>query len=166
MKVTGNDLAEAAKASKYNGISYAEMDCQSFVEHVLQDVGISHNWLGSNDMFRNMVDSVQTVQEIMKDFGGFVPAGYICFTVKNDGKEPKRYTDGVNAAHVGIVLDDNRVRHSTTGGVQYDTITNKRWTHAGKHKDIVYTVSDMVKKATIDDIYKILKEIKELMQNE
>ena len=146
MIVTGDNLAEAARNSKYDGVSYEEMDCQSFVEHVLTDVGIKHNWRGSNDMYRNMVEHVMTVQECKNKNNGIVPAGYICFSVRTDGKEDKKiYKDGINAAHVGIVLDNEDVRHSTTGGVQYDTINNgKRWNYVAQHKDIFYGNDDPV----------------------
>lgn len=134
MIVTNIELANAALNSKYDGVSYNEMDCQSFVEHVLADCGIKYNWRGSNDMWRNMVIE-QEEKDSTKDY-----TGYICFTIKHDGKEDKsRYKDGINASHVGIVLEGGRVRHSTTGGVQYDVISSDRWTHLAKHKDITYS---------------------------
>ena len=167
MIVNGADIAEAAKSSKYDGVPYSEMDCQSFVEHVLADCDINHNWLGSNDMWRHMVSDKQTVQECLIKNGGQVPEGYICFTIKHDGKEPSRYTDGVNAAHVGVVLDNNRVRHSTTGGVQYDTITNaSRWTHVAKHNDVTYLDDATAETITMGHIYKILQDIKALLEEE
>lgn len=158
MIVTGEELAKAGRNSKYDGCSYKEMDCQQFVENVLKDVGIVYNWRGSNHMWREMVTDTDTIDNLMSKYGE-VPEGYICFTIKHDGKEPSRYTDGVNAAHVGIVLSNGDVRHSTTGGVQYDVITNKRWTHAGKHKDITYSddVSNTDENILLD-IYNLLKK--------
>lgn len=158
MIVTGEELAKAARNSKYDGCSYKEMDCQQFVENVLKDVGIVYNWLGSNHMYRDMVVDVDTISNIFAKYGE-VPSGYICFTVKHDGKEPARYKDGTNAAHVGIVLDGGEVRHSTTGGVQYDVITNSsRWTHAGKHKDITYNDDSEEKEDILVAIYNLLKK--------
>lgn len=164
MIVTGQEFADAAIARKYDGVSYQEMDCQSFVEHVLADVGIKHDWLGSNDMWRNMVEDQKEKDECMKENNGIVPPGYICFTIKHDGKEPDRYKDGINAAHVGIVLEGGRVRHSTTGGVQYDTIDNKRWTHVAKHKLITYDTDETDSTPTIDKIYDLLLQMYELLE--
>ena len=165
MIVTGENLAEAARSSKYDGVSYDEMDCQSFVENVLADVGIRHNWRGSNDMYRNMVEHVMTVQDCKSKNNGIVPAGYICFSVRTDGKEDKnRYKDGINASHVGIVLDSEEVRHSTTGGVQYDTINNsKRWNYVAQHKDIFYKTSEPVVTDYLE-VINLLERAKKLLE--
>lgn len=73
-----------------------------------------------------------------------IDVGEWVFTIKHDGNEPKRYTDGVNAAHVGIYIGNGEVIHSTTGGVQMDKINNrKRWTHHAK-ADCLYYASEVV----------------------
>lgn len=120
------------------GIPYTTLDCQAFVEFCLKKyAGISKNWRGSNDMWRSAVhDKSDNFDNI--DVGEWV------FTIKHDGNEPKRYTDGVNAAHVGIYIGNGEVIHSTTGGVQMDKITNRRrWTHHAK-ANCLYYASEVV----------------------
>lgn len=120
------------------GIPYTTLDCQAFVEFCLKKyAGISKNWRGSNDMWRSAVhDKSDNFDKI--DVGEWV------FTIKHDGNEPKRYTDGANAAHVGIYIGNGEVIHSTTGGVQMDKITNRRrWTHHAK-ANCLYYASEVV----------------------
>lgn len=118
---------------KLIGIPYKKLDCQAFVEYCLQKyAGISKNWRGSNDMWRN------AVEDKSEDFGSIKPGEWV-FSIRHDGKQPARYTDGVNAAHVGIYIGNGEVIHSTTGGVQMDKVTNsKRWTHHAKCKHLSY----------------------------
>jgi cell wall-associated NlpC family hydrolase len=114
------------------GIPYTTLDCQAFVEFCLKKyAGISKNWRGSNDMWRNAVNDKSA------DFGNIEPGEWV-FTIKNDGKQPARYKDGVNAAHVGVYIGNGEVIHSTTGGVQMDKITNTRWTHRAKANCLDY----------------------------
>lgn len=128
--------AEKIGADRENliGIPYTTLDCQAFVEFCLKKyAGISRNWRGSNDMWRN------AVHDKSEDFGN-IEAGEWVFTIKHDGNEPKRYTDGVNASHVGIYIGNGEVMHSTTGGVQLDKISNrKRWTHHAKANYLDYS---------------------------
>lgn len=44
-----------------------------------------------------------------------------------------------NAAHIGLYLGNGDVIHSTTGGVQMDKITSKRWTHYALFNCVDYT---------------------------
>lgn len=129
------------------GIPYTTLDCQAFVEFCLKKyAGISRNWRGSNDMWRN------AVHDKSAEFGS-IEAGEWVFTIKNDGKEPKRYTDGVNAAHVGIYIGNGEVMHSTTGGVQLDKITSKRWTHHAKSNCLDYAADVETKENSCNDLY-------------
>lgn len=127
-KPYASDFARNADNQKWIGTPYNVWDCQEFVEQMLHNVGISKNWKGSNDMWRNAVEERQNLTECE-----LLPGMWL-FTVKNDGGERKRgYNDNMgNAAHVGIYLGNGRVIHSTTGGVQWDVITSKRWTHGAK----------------------------------
>lgn len=172
MIITGADLGKQASDPGYNGISYEEKDCQAFVQMVLHDVGINENWLGSNDMLRNMVDNVQIINGKFDN----VPTGAILFTLKADGKEPSRYKKGggkydpdfenVNASHVGIYCGKGQVRHSSTGGVQWDNLTSKRWTHYAFHKKITYTVQGQQQKhtVTLEDILNELINVENLLK--
>lgn len=142
------EWAEKISANRVDliGIPYTSLDCQAFVEFCLKKyAGISKNWRGSNDMWRNAVyDKSDNFDNI--DVGEWV------FTIKHDGNEPKRYTDGVNAAHVGIYIGNGEVIHSTTGGVQMDKITNrKRWTHHAKANCLYY--------AAVQDANKLYDEL-------
>lgn len=146
MKVKASLFAVRAKLGKYVGIPYEELDCQAFVERVLRDCGVKRNWRGSNDMWRNAVHSHTELNDLNS-----VPKGAWLFTIKHDGKEDKqRYTDGVNAAHVGIYLGDGEVIHSTTGGVQWDKISSERWTHYALANDLDYDTND--KELTLHDM--------------
>lgn len=141
------EWAEKISANRVDliGIPYSTLDCQAFVEFCLKKyAGISKNWRGSNDMWRNAVhDKSDNFDNI--DVGEWV------FTIKHDGNEPKRYTDGVNASHVGIYIGNGEVIHSTTGGVQMDKINNsKRWTHHAK-ANCLYYASEVVNTPSPDE---------------
>ena len=111
---------------------------------MLKKVNAYHNYRGSNDMWRNALSKKGTVTEIEAYQGGTLKPGTWLFTIKYDGKENKElYTDGINAAHVGIYVGNGRVVHSTTGGVQRDVITSKRWTHAGECKLLDYSEGNL-----------------------
>ena len=130
-----SEWADKIGADRANliGIPYSKLDCQAFVEHCLRKyAGISKDWRGSNDMWRN------AVHDKSEDFSTIMQGEWV-FTIKNDGKEPKRYTDGVNAAHVGIYIGNGNIIHSTAGGVQMDTTANThRWTHHAKCNCLQY----------------------------
>lgn len=129
------------------GIPYATLDCQAFVEYCLRKyANIKKDWRGSNDMWRNAVhDKSENFDNV--DVGEWV------FTIKHDGKEPKRYTDGMNAAHVGIYIGNGEVMHSTTGGVQMDKITSKRWTHHAKANCLDYDADVTAKENSCTALY-------------
>ena len=127
------------------GIPYTTLDCQAFVEYCLRKyANIKKDWRGSNDMWRNAVHD-------RSDNFGSIDVGEWVFTIKHDGNEPKRYTDGVNASHVGIYIGNGDVLHSTTGGVQMDKINNrKRWTHHAK-ANCLYYASEVVNMPSQDE---------------
>lgn len=144
------EWAEKISADRSNliGIPYTTLDCQAFVEFCLKKyAGISKNWRGSNDMWRN------AVHDKSEDFENIEPGEWV-FTIKNDGKQPARYKDGVNAAHVGIYIGNDEVIHSTTGGVQMDKITNsKRWTHHAKSNCLDYAADVATTENSCNELY-------------
>ncbi len=118
---TGKQYAEQAKNSKYDNLTYDDVDCQAYCELVLKDLGVrksngtAYNWKGSNDMARHAVSWIGTKEECIRQFG-FIPMGAWAFIWENTtGKEKERgYTDGKgNFSHVGIFVGDNIVRDST-----------------------------------------------------
>ena len=153
--VTSDQLVQQAKDGNYLGIPYEKLDCQAFVERVLKDCGESHNWRGSNHMWRDAVKDRKKITNIDE-----IPAGALVFTVLNDGGEKKRgYNDSMgNAKHVGLYLGGGEVEHSTrnnsSNGVQMDSITSSRWTDYALLKCIEYTPID----ARLIDILQYLKQ--------
>lgn len=142
MKFTGQGYAKQAISPIYNNLTYAQCDCQGFVERVLKDYGVksstgkAYNWRGSNHIWRVALMWKGTIKEAMDKFGN-VPEGSLAFIVKNDGGEQERgYHDAEgNAVHVGIYTGEGEVRHSThtryQDGVGYSLLQNGSWTHIG-----------------------------------
>ena len=144
MKPTGASLAAAGDF--YLGRSYAEMDCQAFVERCLRDVGISLNLAGSNAWYRKMT-WVGSPEECRKEFGS-VPVGAFLFILETDGKEPEKYRkDGIgNASHIGLRTGkgDGAIHSSKSKGcVAYSVfkdkmIRNGGWNRVGLWDEIDY----------------------------
>lgn len=117
---TGRQYAEQAKQTKYDKLKYSDYDCQAFCELVLKDLGVRqpdgrvYNWKGSNDMYRNAVKWIGTIDEARRTFGD-IPIGAWAFMWDTTGNEQKRgYYDGKgNASHVGIYIGNDLVRDST-----------------------------------------------------
>lgn len=140
-RVTAAALVTEAAKGRHIGKPYSRLDCQALVEQLIKDCGVKNpqtgrawNWRGSNDMWRNAVHDRHPMSD------GTPPEGAWVFTIKHDGGEVKRgYHDNMgNAAHVGQYLSGGVVQHSTTGGVQWDTINSKRWTHWAMVNVVVY----------------------------
>ena len=134
---TGRQYADQAKLSKYDRLTYSQYDCQAFCELVLRDLGVRqsngkpYDWKGSNDMYRNAVSWVGTIDECRRKFGD-IPLGAWAFMWDNSGREKERgYYDGKgNASHVGIYIGNNTVRDSTkiknaSGQVTRDGVGNR-----------------------------------------
>jgi hypothetical protein len=141
---TGDDFAEASRSSGFVGIPYSKCDCQALIEKCLALVGIICNFRGSNHMWRELVADRLTLAECQAKYGRFIP-GTLCFILKYDGSEVKRgYHDNLGAAvHVGIVLDGmGTVLHSTTGGVQFSTISAAGFNRVAKVTCIDYERGD------------------------
>lgn len=162
--ITAEIFVEQAQSAKYDGVSYNALDCQAFVEKVLNDAGEKgHNWRGSNHMWRDALTEKHPLEAVAD-----VPPGAWLFTLKHDGGEKNRgYNDNEgNAKHVGIYLGNGRVRHSTSAGdygVQYDDIISPRWTAWGLCKYIDY--SPDTGKADREKALAALKVIEEYIRN-
>lgn len=140
--ITNVEFANQAKTGDYVGIPYKTLDCQAFVEKVLKDCGITKNWRGSNHMWRECLTWKGTEEQYKKEFGEeSIPVGAWLFTLKDDGGEKERgYNDSQgNASHVGIYIGDNKVMHSSTGGVQISNYDRKRFNRVGLCRYIVYS---------------------------
>lgn len=117
---TGGDYAEEAKKSKYDKLTYGQYDCQAFCELVLKNLGVrmsngkAFDWRGSNDMYRNAVSWVGTIEDCKRKFGE-IPLGAWAFMWDTTGNERQRgYYDGLgNASHIGIYIGNDTVRDST-----------------------------------------------------
>lgn len=134
------DLALAAYGYRDSGIPYSQLDCKSFVERCLRDIGVRVSWRGSNYMWRNVLSWKGTPEECVAKFGS-VPTGALVFILKDDGGERARgyYDDEGNASHVGIVTNMGKgAMHSSSsrGGVcesefKGKTIKNGGWNRVG-----------------------------------
>lgn len=157
--ITGKHIAKTAVNSGLLGTPYSKMDCQAFVEAVLEKAGLHIiNYRGSNHMWRELVYDRETVK------GHIPPPGSLAFIVRDDGGEKRRgYSDDMkNATHVAIVIDAETVMESTTGGVQYGKLS--RFTNYGLIKDVDYSEGggeDAGERSTpIDAIRETLDELK------
>ena len=129
-KVSSLVFVEQARSEKYTGVPYSKLDCQAFVEKVLEDCGVRkpngsvYNWKGVNSMWRNAFTWKGTIEEAKKVFG-CIPLGAWMIHWINDGGERERgYYDGLgNAKHIGIyTAEPGEVRDST----EIKTGSNKR----------------------------------------
>ena len=152
-KPTGEAVAARAAAAVAEGHTYAEMDCQAFIEHCVAACGGQMAYAGSNDMARNAVTGLWPLAQA-RAAGRLVPGAGL-FIREADGGEPARYrADGLgNFNHVGLYAGANAltdtdkngkrracdVVHSsaTMGRVAGSTLKNG-WTHVGWFKAIDY----------------------------
>lgn len=100
MKYSAEELSMAG--DRFLGRKYEDMDCQEFVEHCLQEIGLVMDLKGSNAWYRKMTWT-GSPEECRKIFGE-IPKGAFLFIHAYDGGEEKRgYHDGKgNASHIGI----------------------------------------------------------------
>lgn len=150
---SGADVAARAIAAVTEGHSYAEMDCQAFVEHCVTACGGAMAYAGSNDMARNAVSGLWTLAQA-KAAGKLIP-GAALFIHDTDGGEPQKYrADGLgNFSHVGYYVGENALTDQDANGnsrvcncvhssatmarVAGSTLKNG-WTHAGWFAAIEY----------------------------
>lgn len=150
--VLGKDVAHQARSGNYIGIPYERLDCQAFLERVLEDLqvrkpdGSKYNWRGSNSMYRHYISWRGTIDECEKRYG-IVPEGAFLFrVVDDDGEIPLGYSDGLgNARHVGlyvgddIAMDSNRYKGNPgRTGVDFVYDWRKKFDHVGLMSMIVY----------------------------
>ena len=146
-------VAARAIAAVAEGHTYAEMDCQAFVEHCVAACGGAMAYAGSNDMARNALCGLWPLAQA-KQLGKVV-AGAGLFIHAQSGGEPAKYrADGLgDYNHVGLYVgpgalsdtDKNGktracdVVHSsaTMGRVAGSTLANG-WTHVGWFKALAY----------------------------
>lgn len=145
MKVKSTTFAQAAIDALALGITYAQEDCQAFVEQTIKRAGGSMpDFRGSNDMFRNACDSVHPLDVSIRE--GLIAPGCVLFIVEQDGGEPERYKEDSlgNASHIGIYTGGTpEVVHSSysRGGVVGSTLKNG-WTHVGWLTAVDYLQDD------------------------
>ena len=160
--IKASDFAYMARNGGYIGIPYKTLDCQNFVEKVLKDCGYTHNWRGSNHMWRDALKWKGTREEYKETYGTDIIPGVWVFGWKDDGGEMARgYKDGDgNAYHVGIYIGNGEVIHSTTGGVQISPMDDRRFNRIGLAKVIDY--SEDAWSAKFADLEKRVKRLEEL----
>jgi hypothetical protein len=150
--ITANDFIKAAAAPGLIGTPYSDMDCQALVEKMLAICGVKRNWRGCNDMARHALSWLGTMEECEAQYA-MIPHGAWLFRWANDGGEKARgYTDGKgNYFHVGVYLGNGQVIESTTGGVQYTSLPNKKWNRVGLSVYIDYTPTPPKTEETLFD---------------
>ena len=150
--VLGKDVAQQARSGGYVGIPDEKLDCQAFVEKVLDDLqvrkpdGTKYNWRGSNSMYRHYISWRGTIEECEKQFGRVPEGAFLFRVVDDDGEIPLGYTDGLgNARHVGLyvgldmAMDSNRYKGNPgRTGVDYVQDWRKKFDHVGLMSMIVY----------------------------
>ena len=154
-KPTGAAVAAKAVAAVAEGHTYAEMDCQAFVEHCVTACGGRMAYAGSNDMARN-VAWMGTLANA-KAAGMLRPgAGVMIHKEESDSTPAKYRGDGLgDFDHVGLYVGEGaltdvdkkgtrrvcNVVHSgqTMGRVAGSTLANG-WTHVVLYREIDYGV--------------------------
>lgn len=122
-KYSAEELSLAG--DQFLGRKYTDMDCQTFVENAMRQVGLDMDLKGSNAWYREVMKNgwVGTPEECKKVFGG-VPKGALLFIHVFDGGEVARgYKDGLgNAKHIGIKTGRSgadMVRRAAEAGVSH-----------------------------------------------
>ena len=120
MKYSAEEFSLAG--DRFLGQPYSKMDCQTFVENAMRQIGLDMNLKGSNAWYREVRKNgwVGSPEECTKKFGS-VPKGALLFIHAFDGGEEKvGYHDGLgNASHIGIKTGRtgaDMVRRATEAG--------------------------------------------------
>lgn len=136
--------------------SYAEMDCQKFVEESVNRCGGNMDYRGSNDMARNGIVWMGTIENARAQ-GKLVPGAGLMIHEDDESGLPARYKgDGLgDFNHVGFYLGDElAIEDFPKGGIfrrKCDAIHSSQsmgrvagstlqngWTHVVWFKDIHY----------------------------
>lgn len=155
-KPTGAAVAAKAIAAVAEGHTYAEMDCQAFVEYCVNSCGGHMAYAGSNDMYRNSAVYLATLANAKAE-GKLVPgAGLLIVEEVSDGTPARYRGDGLgDATHVGLYVGENAltdtdkngksrkcntVHSSASRGRVVGGTTGGGWTHVLWFKEIDYGV--------------------------
>lgn len=143
----GKALLDYASTTKVpyvnNGSTLQGMDCQGLMEYLLRQCGVSQNWRGSNDMWRNALSWSGSIEECVKKYGAIPPGAWL-FIWKEDGAPASYKDDKGNASHVGAYLGGTVAVHasSSRGQVAQSYIGKKSinggWNRVGLCKLIDY----------------------------
>lgn len=153
-KPTGSAVAAKAVAAVAEGHTYQEMDCQAFVEYCVNACGGSMAYAGSNDMYRNAVAYLATIENAKAE-GKLVPGAGLLIVEEVGAGTPAKYRgDGLgDATHVGLYVGENAltdtdkngnsrkcntVHSSASRGRVVGGTTGGGWTHVILFKEIDY----------------------------
>ena len=89
--IKAETFAYQARNGGYIGIPYKTLDCQAFVEKVLKDCGYTHNWRGSNHMWRDALKWKGTRQEYKETYGTDIIPGVWVFGWRDDAGDGKTH---------------------------------------------------------------------------
>ncbi len=158
MKPKGIDVARAAVDIWKRKPTYAQMDCQAFVEEAVKDAGGQMAYAGSNDMARHAVVWMGTIQNA-KAAGKLVPGAGLLIHEDDESRLPAKYRgDGLgDFSHVGLYLGNelavtdkpkgaiiqkkcDAVHSSASMGRVAGTTLKNGWTHVVWFKEIDYSI--------------------------
>lgn len=120
-KPTGERCAEFAVESLSRGITYAEMDCQAYLEWVVRQAGGKMDYSGCNAMARacHKAGTIWTLAEAKKT--GKLIKGAFLFIHEDTGEPDKYKKDGLgNYDHVAMYVGEKAVQDADKNG-------NMRW---------------------------------------
>ena len=154
-KPTGKAVAAKAIAAVAEGHTYEEMDCQALVEYCVNQCGGKMAYAGSNDMYRNAVVYLATLENAKAE-GKLVLGAGLLIVEEVSADTPAKYRgDGLgDATHVGFYVGENAltdidkngksrkcntVHSSASRGRVVGGTTGGGWTHVILFKEIDYT---------------------------
>lgn len=155
-KPTGLEVAQTAIDIWKTRTSYDQMDCQAFIEASVNHAGGSMAYAGSNDMARNAIVWMGTIENAEAE-GKLVPGAGLMIHEDDESGLPAQYQgDGLgDFSHVGLYIGDdlaikdyakgaifkrtcNAIHSSSSMGRVAGTTLQNGWTHVVWFKDIDY----------------------------